>query len=160
MQTAFTLRPFRTSDLNEVMKINRICLPENYTTFFFIQLHEQYPATFIVSEENERIVGYIMCRIETSNLSFGRFGKARIGHIISIAVLPEKQHQGMGFALIKEAIKKMTVYEATECYLEVRASNTEAVTLYQKIGFKISRTIRKYYLDGEDAYMMSVKTAI
>jgi ribosomal-protein-alanine N-acetyltransferase len=36
-------------------------------------------------------------------------------------------------------------------------SNTPAVNLYKKMGFKILRTIGGYYADGEDAYIMSRK---
>jgi len=48
-------------------------------------------------------------------------------------------------------------YSGKECYLEVRVSNTPGVGLYSKLGFKITRTIRGYYADGEDAYVMNKK---
>jgi ribosomal-protein-alanine N-acetyltransferase len=51
----------------------------------------------------------------------------------------------------------MTSYNAKECYLEVRESNLAAITLYKKLGFEIARTIRNYYADGEDAFVMAVK---
>jgi len=49
----------------------------------------------------------------------------------------------------------MSHYKARECYLEVRVSNMTAVNLYRKLDFKITRTIRDYYADGESAYMMT-----
>ncbi len=49
----------------------------------------------------------------------------------------------------------MSHYKARECYLEVRVSNMTAVNLYRKLDFKITRTIRGYYADGESAYMMT-----
>jgi len=79
------------------------------------------------------------------------------GHVISIAVLPKHQRQGVGYALMQEAMKAMLHYNAKECYLEVRTSNIPAVDLYKKMGFDIARTIRGYYADGEDAYIMSRK---
>lgn len=157
MQTAFTLRTFKPTDLERVMHINRVCLPENYTTFFFMELHERFPATFIVAEENGEVVGYVMCRIETGLSSFGLLGIVRKAHVISIAVLPTHQRQGIGHALMQEAMRNMPLYKAGECYLEVRVSNTPAVSLYKKMGFDIVRRARGYYIDGEDAYVMARK---
>ena len=139
------------------MHINRVCLPENYTTSFFMNLYQRFPETFIVAEENGDVVGYVMCRIETGIPSFKLLGITRKGHVISIAVLPEHQREGIGCALMREAMEAMVNYKAKECYLEVRASNVPAVNLYRKIGFEIIRTIRGYYADGEAAYLMARK---
>lgn len=139
------------------MHINRVCLPENYTTFFFMNLYQRFPETFIVAEENGDVMGYIMCRIETGIPSFKLLGITRKGHVISIAVLPEHQREGIGYALMREAMEAMVNYKAKECYLEVRASNVPAVNLYRKMGFEVARTSRGYYADGEAAYVMARK---
>ncbi len=153
----YTLRRFKPSDLERVMHINRVCLPENYTTFFFMNLYQRFPETFIVAEENGEVVGYIMCRIETGIPSFKLLGITRKGHVISIAVLPEHQREGIGYALMREAMQAMVNYKAKECYLEVRASNVAAVNLYKKMGFEVARTVRGYYADGEAACLMATK---
>jgi len=157
VQTAFELRRFRPEDLDRVMHINRVCLPENYATYFFMDLYERFPEAFIVAEEDGAIIGYVMCRIETGLPDFGLLGITRKGHVISIAVLPEHQREGIGSALMKEAMAAMKAYKAKECYLEVRVSNTPAVGLYEKLGFEASRIARGYYADGEDAYIMTMK---
>jgi hypothetical protein len=54
MPSPFTLRKFVSDDLQAVMQINRVCLPENYTDFFFVDLHQRFPETFIVAEEGEK----------------------------------------------------------------------------------------------------------
>jgi ribosomal-protein-alanine N-acetyltransferase len=157
MQETFKLRKFTMDDLQSVMQINRLCLPENYTDFFFSDLHERFPETFIVAEENGRVVGYIMCRVEVGLSNFGLGGLLRKGHIVSIAVLPQSRRRGVAQALINEAIKGMQHYRAKQIYLEVRVTNDAGVALYKKLGFDISRTIGGYYSDGEDAYVMSKK---
>jgi len=153
VQTTFGLRLFQPDDLDRVMHINRVCLPENYA----MDLHERFPETFIVAEENGELVGYVMCRIETGLPDFGLLGIAKRGHVISIAVLPEHQREGIATALMKKAMEGMKTYKARECYLEVRVSNSPAVSLYQKLGFEASRIVHGYYADGEDAYIMSLK---
>jgi len=155
VERAFTIRKFRPEDLNQVIYINRTCLPENYSTYFFVDLYKNFPETFIVAEEDGQVVGYIMCRIESG---FSRFSLIKRGHVISIAVLPGYRRKGIGEALLREALQAMaTHYGVKECYLEVRISNTPAINLYRKIGFKIEKTIRRYYADGENAYLMRIK---
>ncbi len=157
VQTTFTLRQFKPEDLDQVMYVNKVCLPENYTRYFFIDLYRRFPDTFVVAEENGEIVGYVMCRMESGPPDWGLFGIAKKGHVISIAVLPERQRKGIGQALMHKAMQGMRTYKAKECYLEVRVSNTPAVNLYKKLGFEIARTLRGYYADGEGAYVMSKK---
>ena len=105
MQTTLSLRPFRPSDLEKVVNINRVCLPENYSSYFFMDLYERYPATFIVAEQDHDIIGYIMCRIERGFSNFGLFGIARKAHVVSVAVIPKHQRKGVGTALMEEAMK-------------------------------------------------------
>lgn len=155
LEVQYNIRPFNPSDLDSVMRINRECLPENYASLFFINLFKRFPATFLVAETDGDIVGYIMCRIETGVPSFKILGITKKGHVISIAVLPDYHRKGIGYSLIDQATKAMTSYKAKECYLEVRESNLPAVKLYKKLGFEIARTIRNYYADGEDAYLMA-----
>lgn len=157
VQTTFTLRRFQPADLDKVIHINQVCLPENYSTHFFMDLYERYPETFLVAGVDGEIAGYTMCRIETGLPDFGLFGITRRGHVISIAVLPEHQRKGIAKALMEEAMLAMRLLKAKECYLEVRVTNTPAIELYRKLGFETSRSIRSYYADGEDAYVMTRK---
>lgn len=139
------------------MHINRVCLPENYMDFFFIELYRKYPETFIVAEENGEVVGYIMCRIESGLSNFGFSGLIKKGHIVSVAVLAEFRRKGIGEALITEAVKAMQLYSAKQCFLEVRVTNEAAINAYKKLGFQVARMVRNYYADGEDAYVMTIK---
>ena len=156
LEVRYQLRMFKPSDLDGVIRINRECLPENYTALFFINLYKRFPQTFIVAEADGEIVGYIMCRIETGIPSFKLLGITKKGHVISIAVLPSHQGKGIGYALIREAMQAMVNYNAKECYLEVRESNLSALHLYKKLGFETARTLRNYYADGEDAFVLAI----
>jgi ribosomal-protein-alanine N-acetyltransferase len=157
MLQTYNIRKFEPNDLQSVMQINRETLPENYTDYFFIDLHQRYPETFIVAEENGTIVGYIMSRIEVGLSNFGLGGLLRKGHVVSIAVLPQSRRKGVAQVLITTAIEGMRSYKAKQCYLEVRVTNDAGTRLYKKLGFGITRTIHGYYSDGEDAYVMSKK---
>jgi ribosomal-protein-alanine N-acetyltransferase len=125
-----------------------------------MDLYESYPETFIVAETDGEIIGYIMCRIESgfSGMSLRNLSLSKKGHVISIAVLPKHRNKGVGQTLIEQALQAMyTHYEARSCYLEVRSSNDSAINLYKKAGFEVEKTVRGYYSDGENAYIMSRK---
>lgn len=151
----YKIRKFTEIDLDRVVEINRICLPENYSSLFFLELYRSFPDTFVVGEYNGWIVGYTMCRIESGFSELKRFRFTRKGHIVSVAVMPEHRCKGIAFEMLTQALKNMTErYKCSETYLEVRVSNQAAINLYKKMGFKITRTISKYYFDGEDAVVM------
>jgi ribosomal-protein-alanine N-acetyltransferase len=155
MQQTFTIRKFVPDDLQNVMQINRVCLPENYTDFFFVDLHQRFPEAFIVAEENGKVAGYIMCRIEVGLSNFGLGGLIRKGHVVSIAVMPQSRRKGIASALIKKALEGIEYYKGKQCFLEVRVTNETGISLYKKLGFEITRTVNGYYSDGEDAYVMT-----
>ena len=148
MQQTFKLRKFMPDDLQSVMQINRVCLPENYTDFFFMDLHQRFPETFIVAEENEVIAGYIMSRIEVGLSNYGFGGLVKKGHVVSIAVLPQHRRKGIAQSVINKALEGMQYYKAKQCFLEVRVTNDLAISLYKKLGFEITRTLNGYYSDG------------
>jgi ribosomal-protein-alanine N-acetyltransferase len=155
----FNIRKANDSDILTVMQINQETLPENYPEFFFRDLLNKYPETFIVAESDGKIIGYIMCRMEGGISNFG-ISWVRKGHIVSVTVLPEYRRQGVGTELITHAITAMAEsYDAKEVILEVRVSNSPAIAMYGKLKFSQIRTIRSYYRDGEDALLMAIQTS-
>ena len=156
MTEAYDIREFSTDDIRQVVLINKEALPENYPDQFFLGLHYHAPRSFLVAQINDDIVGYIMCRIERGISSFGRL-PVKKGHIVSIAVLGSKRHQGIGTALVKNSMEAMREYGVDEYFLEVRKGNEDAVSIYESLGFSVRRVLRGYYRDGEDAYLMVCK---
>ena len=150
----YTLRQCINEDLSQVAKINLSSLPEHYSDYFFEVTLRELPEAFLVVEKDGKIVGYIMCRVEYGLSAIQKFRIARKGHIISLAMLEQHRRKGLGLNLVQEALQALKDRGCSEIYLEVRVSNLSAVRLYKKLGFKIISTIRGYYRDGEDAYMM------
>jgi len=153
---AYELKKFRPEDLPRVMYINAVCLPENYSEFFYRSLYEEFPDTFIVATVDSLIVGYVMCRMERGFSELNRWKLTRKGHVVSIAVLPEYRRMGIGRSLMISAMKGMKGYGMRECFLEVRVSNEPAIRLYKSLGFEVVRTIQAFYRDGEAANVMAV----
>jgi [ribosomal protein S18]-alanine N-acetyltransferase len=84
-------------------------------------------------------------------------------HLLNITVAPEHQGQGWARAML-EALAVWSRGQAAEwLWLEVRASNTRALKVYQDHGFKLVSRRQDYYPAGpkangrEDAIVMSLK---
>ncbi len=151
-RVVYAIREFKAGDLDQVININRLCLPENYAPYFFMENYKRFPHSFLVAEVLDRVVGYVMGRVENSYSLLKTF---KNGHIISIAVLPNYRRMGIGESLIKSVEKSFkNYYGVHKLTLEVRVTNLPAISLYRKLGFRIKNKLMCYYQDGENAYLM------
>ena len=156
----FSIRPCSYDDIPAVMDVNETTLPENYPLFFYEQILEKYPKTFILAynkDDPKQIIGYIMWRVERGLSSFG-LEHVKKAHLVSLAVLQNYRRKGIANELLLRSMELIRVFKISEYVLEVRVSNSGAVRLYQEIkNFKIIRIIGHYYRDGEDAFYMAAK---
>jgi ribosomal-protein-alanine N-acetyltransferase len=152
----YVIRRCEASDLQAVIDINMTALPEHYSDYFFESILRELPEAFILAELNNKVIGYIMCKIEFGFSNFRKLGFVKKGHVVSVAVLEEHRGKSVGTALMVEGINGVMHRKADEIYLEVRVSNTSAIKMYQKLRFEIKSRLRSYYRDGEDAYLMAL----
>ena len=163
MQTAlrkvgdYIIRCCEIGDLASVVDINMTTLPEHYSDYFFESILRELPEAFIVAEQHNKIMGYIMCKIEFGFSNFRKLGFVKKGHVVSVAVLEEHRGKGVGKALMLEGINGVLSRKSDEIYLEVRISNKSAIKMYENLGFQIKSRLRTYYRDGEDAYLMALE---
>jgi ribosomal-protein-alanine N-acetyltransferase len=96
----------------------------------------------LAAVEERRIVGYLIC---------SRY--ADVWHLMNIAIDPPARRRGIATALLEEMIARAGGDAAYT--LEVRPSNSPAIALYERFGFRSAGTRRRYYQDtGEDALIM------
>tara|TARA_B100000745_G_scaffold151425_1_gene99011 strand:+ start:346 stop:876 length:531 start_codon:yes stop_codon:yes gene_type:complete len=100
-----------------------------------------YPEGFLIAEQQEQVVGIINAgaafNVELSDEDF----KSLIGHdpagpnmvVMSVAVLPEFQHQGIGVALVKAFIAHVTAMHKKAIYLICQEA---LIGWYQQFGFE------------------------
>jgi len=153
----YQIRRCEREDVQTVIDINMETLPEHYSDYFYYEILAEFPETFLVAEMEGTIVGYVMCRIEYGFSHLRRLGLARKGHIVSIAVKERHRGKGVGTMLIRASQDAMVEKTATESYLEVRVTNEEAISLYQKLGYSVTSRLEAYYKDGEAALVMAAK---
>jgi tRNA threonylcarbamoyladenosine biosynthesis protein TsaB len=80
--------------------------------------------------------------------------------LYSIAVKPSHRRQGLAQILFNAGAAWAREVGKTRCLLEVRVSNTSAIQLYEKLGFKRDGIRKNYYPTEtsmrEDALLMSL----
>lgn len=160
----YYIRTTTREDLATVMSINETTLPENYPLFFYENIMQKYPNSFLVSGiqdssmvTGERLLGYIMWRIERGISEFG-IKIVKKGHLVSLAVLKDYRRRGVASALLEKGMRQIAGYGAQEFVLEVRISNFAAIKLYQEhFQFEKKKIIPEYYRDGENAYYMAYR---
>lgn len=94
-----------------------------------------------------RIAGYIVARFSAGEL-----------HINNVAVRTELRGRGIGKALLTRILAQGKKLDAAAAFLELRAGNSIAQSLYEKAGFVPVGKRRNYYSDPvEDAVTMSAQ---
>lgn len=84
-----------------------------------------------------------------------------ITYVLNLVVIPEFRRMGIGTRLLLDGLKELTDLRPDTglILLEVRESNTPAIKLYEKFGFKtIGKRAGYYHKPNEDAVIMELKT--
>lgn len=154
------IRQARVEDLPGMQACNLHNLPENYTMKYYLYHALTWPSLSYVAEENGRIVGYILAKMEEPEEHDGpeKIEQLPHGHVTSISVLRSYRRLGLAKKLMLQSQEAMsTIYHAAYVSLHVRKSNRAALNLYRDtLGFTVKSIEEKYYADGEDAYAMQL----
>lgn len=132
------------NDLDVVNAIEMQAFQDPWSKQDFINELESNPYSCIyVKEINGEVVAYVDLWIAYEN-----------AEIANIAVKKEFLHQGIASELMQYCLQKIQQSKCENFTLEVRVSNMNAIKLYEKFGFQTVSKRKKYYADGEDAYLM------
>jgi ribosomal-protein-alanine N-acetyltransferase len=138
------IRQFSLADLKDVWQISRTSLPKRriYSQNFFKKQYQLHSERFFVAEE-EKVVGFALGQL-----------KENMAEIASLAVEQAWRKKGIGTELINSLIRYFKKEGFREVFLYARINNAAAVSFYQNLDFSVSKTIKKHYSNGDDAYMM------
>jgi ribosomal-protein-alanine N-acetyltransferase len=76
-------------------------------------------------------------------------------HINTLAVAPDERRKGLATLLLRRVLAEASKEGARKATLEVRASNTAALALYERLGFRVTATRARYYTNpDEDALIL------
>ena len=150
-------RDYRSGDLRRLWEIDQQCFARGIA---YSQRELAYyiaaPGAFTLvaettgPEEGEtkpEIVGFLIAH----KLRRG------VGHIVTIDVLAEARHAGLGSRLMEECETRLRAAGCTAVYLETAVDNLVALRFYKRLHYTVLRTIPRYYLDSIDALLMGKK---
>ena len=82
------------------------------------------------------------------------FSRQHSARLYALGVLPNFARRGIGEKLLIATITEAKRQKKKRIYLEVRAQNLAAQTLYKKHGFFALKTLKAYYPHGTDGLKM------
>jgi [ribosomal protein S18]-alanine N-acetyltransferase len=139
------LRLLGAADLDAVERIERASYPAPWSRSMFTgELAKPGSLCIGAFGGDAQLVGFLVV---------SRYVDA--WHVMNLAVAPENRGVGLGAALM-EQLFELTADDGSRGYtLEVRVSNSAAIRLYERLGFKSKGVRRNYYTDNrEDALIM------
>jgi len=141
------IRPMELKDLDEVLEVEKSCFKSPWTRHMFEDELFNSNAYYYVIEVDGEIAGYA-----------GFWKIIDEAHITNIAIHSSYRRRGYGRALVSALLDRAKELDIIAVTLEVRVSNSAAISLYESFGFVSSGVRRGYYSDNnEDALIMWLK---
>jgi ribosomal-protein-alanine N-acetyltransferase len=137
------IREFKRPDVKRVLEIEKASFSDPYPANILVDIYN-LGAGFLVAQENNRVVGYIIFWIKFEDE----------GHIISIAVDKNYRRLEVGSKLVESSLETFKKFSVKRIKLEVRVGNKGARKFYTKMGFEEEKIVDDYYEDHEDAVIM------
>jgi ribosomal-protein-alanine N-acetyltransferase len=136
-------------DLASVLEIEHLSFPNPWHESTFHGEIQHGPISFplvIVHETLGRVIGYVIFWVIGEDVQ-----------INNIALHPDFRGMGIGERVLRSVIEEVKSRGARLITLEVRPSNTAAVSLYRKLGFKMMGIRKGYYtVPPEDAIVLGL----
>ncbi|MDD2309416.1 MAG: ribosomal protein S18-alanine N-acetyltransferase [Desulfuromonadaceae bacterium] len=142
-QPMLYVRAMTEDDLESVVAIEMVSYATPWKREHFQhEIAARYSWPF-VAVEDVSVVGYV-CLMSL-------FEEAQI---LNVAVSPDRRGSGIARMLLGEAFRMALEQGAETMALEVRASNSAAISLYRQLGFERVGIRSGYYESAEDAILM------
>lgn len=140
-----TIVPMDRSHLKGVAELERLCFSTPWNEAMLEEELYNDTASFLVAEgPGGTVVGYAGLHVILDE-----------GYIDNVAVRPDQRRQGIADRLL-EVFCRFGAAHLRFLTLEVRPSNTAAVALYEKHGFREAGRRRDYYdAPREDALLLT-----
>jgi ribosomal-protein-alanine N-acetyltransferase len=132
-------------DMPEVMEIENRSFQFPWSEEEFLCCLRQRNCIGTVYEStNGPIHGFMICELHTNTL-----------RILNFAVAPEVRRTGVGRAMAKRLMDKLSQQKRHWIVLETRESNVAAQLFWSACGFRAERILSDFYDNGENAIHFS-----
>ena len=136
----------KNEDINDILIIENELYHKPWKAKDYLYELNDNPFAFylkMIIKETSEVIGFIgfWIKFEQAEITKVSITKKYLGHKLSKL-------------LMQDAEKRIVLAGCNNITLEVRVSNERAINLYKSCGFRIVTTRKKYYENGEDAYLM------
>lgn len=136
--------PMTRQHVTQVAALEKLCFSAPWSEASVAGELDNPLSVWLVCVDRGKVLGYVGSQtvLEESDM-------------MNIAVLPEARRAGIGERLILSLIELLKDRGSRSLALEVRASNTPAISLYKKLGFlQVGRRPNYYRGPREDALIL------
>jgi ribosomal protein S18 acetylase RimI-like enzyme len=142
---AMTLRAYEPRDFAALYRLDQSCFPAGIsysktTLRYFLTIPS---ADCVVAVEDGKIGGFIVSEENPP-----------LAHIITLDVEERHRRSGIGTALLEKIETNLAARGVRCILLETAITNETAVAFWQRHGYRIEATLKRYYLGKLDAYEM------
>lgn len=141
---SFKIIPLSQEHIDGVLVVDSLSFNIPWSKQSFLEEVNNDFAEYVVAIKDNAVAGYA-----------GVWIIAGEGQITNIAVHPDLRGMGIASRMLEAIIDICKSVKVTGITLEVRKSNTSAINLYKKYGFKEEGLRKNFYADNnEDAIIM------
>ena len=145
-EARFFARPMRMSDIDFVVKNEKAAYPFPWSRRIFTDcIRAGYQCWVMANKKTIVAHGVLSVAIGES-------------HLLTLCVHPSVQREGYGRKVLSLLLERAKNLKAEVCFLEVRRSNSGAISLYKSMGVSVVSERKNYYPNGgnnEDALIMT-----
>lgn len=129
-----TIESMTVDDISQVAEIERQIFSIPWSEKAFKDSMESDNTIYIVAKEDNNVAGYA-----------GMYLSFEEGNITNVAVNPSSRRKGIGEKIVRDILNRAYEKGVRDVFLEVRETNSAAIALYEKIGFKEEGIRKNFY---------------
>ena len=129
-----TIESMTVDDISQVAEIERQIFSIPWSEKAFKDSMESDNTIYIVAKEDNNVAGYA-----------GMYLSFEEGNITNVAVNPSGRRKGIGEKIVRDILNRAYEKGVRDVFLEVRETNSAAIALYEKIGFKEEGIRKNFY---------------
>lgn len=142
----FSFRPVSKADIEQLVALEQQCFQsDQISARSFKRFIKQNKHIFIGAYQKNELLGYALTLHHQGT---------RLARLYSVAISDRARGQGIAQQLLALSEQQALERGALFYRLEVNPANQAAISLYQKLGFKVFGQLKDYYQDGSDALRM------
>lgn len=138
--------PMEKKHIAKVAELEKECFSEPWSEEGLSAELTKEEAHFFVYENDGSLAGYMGMHIILDEC-----------YVTNVAVFHSFRRKGIGEALVKHCIRKSADENCSFISLEVRVSNTAAISLYEKLGFLAVGERKNFYSHPQENGLIMTK---